>query len=55
MNVLVWVAVAGLGGTGAIARFLLDAAVSSRAGRGFPFGTLAVNASGAFILGCSSA
>ncbi len=51
MSVAVWVAVAGLGGTGAIARFLLDAAVSSRAGRGFPYGTLAVNASGAFVLG----
>lgn len=51
MSVLVWIAVAGLGGTGAIARFLLDAAVSSRAGRGFPFGTFAVNLSGTFILG----
>jgi CrcB protein len=39
------------GGVGAIARFLLDGAVSSAAGRGFPLGTLAVNLSGAFVLG----
>jgi fluoride exporter len=43
---------AGLvGGLGAIARFLLDGAVVRRAGRAFPFGTLAVNLSGAFVLG----
>ena len=40
-----------LGGAGAIARFLLDGAVSARAGREFPYGTLAVNLSGAFALG----
>jgi CrcB protein len=40
-----------IGGAGAIARFLLDGAVSARLGRDFPFGTLAVNLSGAFVLG----
>ena len=40
-----------LGGAGAVARFLLDGAVSARAGRIFPWGTLAVNLSGAFALG----
>jgi CrcB protein len=40
-----------LGGAGAVARFLLDGAVSARAGRAFPWGTLAVNLSGAFLLG----
>jgi CrcB protein len=40
-----------LGGLGAIARFLLDGAVSARRGRAFPYGTLAVNLSGAFVLG----
>ena len=40
-----------VGGAGAIARFLLDGAVSARLGRDFPFGTLAVNLSGAFVLG----
>ena len=43
--------VALLGGAGAVARFLLDAAVGARAGRAFPWGTLAVNLSGAFLLG----
>jgi CrcB protein len=40
-----------LGGAGAIARFWLDSGVSSRTSRGFPWGTLAVNLSGAFALG----
>jgi fluoride exporter len=44
-------ALAILGGIGAIARFLLDGAVASRLGRAFPFGTLAVNLTGAFALG----
>ena len=44
-------AIAFLGGLGAMARFLLDGAVASRVGRSFPFGTLAVNLTGAFALG----
>lgn len=40
-----------LGGAGAVGRFLLDGAVARRAGRAFPYGTLAVNLSGAFVLG----
>jgi CrcB protein len=40
-----------VGGSGAIARFLLDGAVASRIGREFPYGTLCVNVLGAFILG----
>ena len=39
-----------LGGIGAVGRFLVDGAVSARVGR-FPFGTLVVNLSGAFLLG----
>jgi CrcB protein len=51
MSALVLVGVAVLGGAGAVARFLLDGAVSARTGRLFPWGTLAVNLSGAFLLG----
>ena len=40
-----------LGGVGAVGRFLLDGAVASRAASAFPWGTLAVNLSGAFVLG----
>ena len=46
-----------LGGAGALARYLVDAAVTGRArrspsdGRPFPLGILAVNLSGAFVLG----
>ena len=40
-----------LGGCGALARFLLDGAIAARRGGPFPFGTLAVNLSGAFVLG----
>ena len=48
---IVWLGVAVLGGAGAVARFVLDGAVSQRTGSGFPWGTLAVNLSGAFVLG----
>lgn len=42
----------GVGGfAGAIARYLVDGFVSERTGGSFPFGTLVVNASGAFALG----
>jgi len=51
MSGWVWVAVAAVGGGAAIGRFLLDTSVSERVGRDFPFGTFAVNISGALILG----
>lgn len=51
MNATAWLEVALLGGAAAIARFLLDAAVSERATGAFPAGTLAVNLSGALALG----
>jgi CrcB protein len=45
---IVLLGVALLGGAGAVARFLLDGAVPFS---GFPFGTMAVNLTGAFLLG----
>jgi CrcB protein len=51
VTAVVWLGVAALGGAGACARFLVDAAVSSRTGRARPYGTLAVNLMGAFVLG----
>lgn len=51
MSAPVWTAVAILGSLGAIARFLLDRLVSSHSSISFPLGTLAINASGAFMLG----
>jgi fluoride exporter len=46
-----WLAVAALGGAAALARFLLDSAVAERVAGPFPAGTLAVNLSGAVLLG----
>jgi CrcB protein len=51
----VLLAIGLLGGLGAIARFGLDGAVAARLGRQLPFGTLAVNLSGAFALGLLTA
>ena len=51
MSPLVWLGVGVLGGVGALARFLLDGFVAERARGGFPWGTFAVNVSGALVLG----
>ncbi|WP_233209319.1 fluoride efflux transporter CrcB [Mycobacterium sp. ENV421] len=40
-----------IGGLGSVARFMVDRAVARRAARSFPFGTLAVNVTGAVLLG----
>jgi fluoride exporter len=48
---LVWLGVLVAGGFGAVLRFLVDGAVARRAARSFPFGTLAVNITGAALLG----
>jgi CrcB protein len=51
MTLLVVMAVGLAGGIGAMARFLLDGAVSSRVASPFPLGTFVVNVSGALLLG----
>ena len=51
MTIGVWIGVAVLGGVGAVLRFSVDWLVSLRAGFRFPYGILAVNVSGAFLLG----
>ncbi|OBJ66279.1 fluoride efflux transporter CrcB [Mycobacterium asiaticum] len=50
-TVLVWLGVMVIGGVGSVARFLVDRSVARRVGRGFPFGTLTVNITGAALLG----
>jgi CrcB protein len=50
-TVLVWAGVMVIGGIGSVARFLVDRAVTRRLARPFPVGTLAVNISGAALLG----
>lgn len=40
-----------LGGTGAIARFLLDGLISGRLSTDFPLGTLVINLTGTLVLG----
>ena len=51
MTLWAWVALALVGGAGAVARFLIDGAVSAGRKAEFPLGTLLVNLSGAFALG----
>jgi fluoride exporter len=56
MTAAAWVAVAALGGAMAVARFMVDSTVATRfsarrLGESFPIGTLAVNLSGAVVLG----
>ena len=51
MSLLVALAVCLVGGAGALARLLLDGAVSRGVGGSFPYGTLLVNLVGAFALG----
>jgi CrcB protein len=48
---MIWLGVIVAGGVGAVLRFLVDGAVGRRMANSFPFGTLAVNVSGATLLG----
>jgi len=47
----VWAAVVLIGGAGSVIRFLVDGVVASATRRDFPLGTMAVNLSGAVVLG----
>jgi CrcB protein len=47
--IAIWVALAG--GLGAVARFVVDGLVRTRASAAFPVGTVIVNVSGSFTLG----
>jgi len=51
MSAAGWVAVGFVGGAAAVARFLIDVAVSSRAEHPFPLGILAINLAGTLALG----
>jgi CrcB protein len=56
VSIVLWTAVVLIGGAGSVLRFLADGAVGASvdqhsAGWDFPLGTLAVNVSGAVILG----
>jgi len=51
VTVLLWAGMLGVGGFGAVSRFMVDRAVSRRTKGPFPFGTLVVNISGAMLLG----
>ncbi len=46
-----WLAIAGGGALGAVARFWVSGAAYGWLGRGFPFGTLAVNLAGSLAMG----
>jgi fluoride exporter len=50
-TVLVWTGVTLIGGLGSVLRFLVDRTVTRRLARPFPVGTLAVNITGAALLG----
>lgn len=51
MSPITWTGVVVLGGAGSVLRFVVDHAIGARLGRSFPYGTLAVNLSGALVLG----
>jgi len=46
-----WAAIAGGGAIGALMRYWVSSAVYGWLGRGFPWGTLAVNVLGSFLMG----
>lgn len=51
MSAGVWIAVAAVAGTGAVARFTLDSVIDKATKGDFPLGTLVINVLGSFLLG----
>jgi CrcB protein len=51
MSAATWLAVALLGGAGAVGRYTLESSISERFRGGFPLGTFVVNISGSCVLG----
>lgn len=51
MTVWLWIGTGLAGGTGAVCRWLVELLVTGRFGRRFPWGTTAVNITGAAMLG----
>jgi CrcB protein len=51
MSPLAWLGFLLAAAAGAVTRFLVDEAVSQRAGGVFPWGTLVINVTGCFVLG----
>lgn len=49
MMIYLWIAAGGA--LGSVARFALAAGITHRVGEGFPWGTLAVNVIGCFVIG----
>ena len=54
-NLLTVIGVACAGAVGALARYLVDGAVTERTGGTFPWGTMVVNFTAAFLLGLAFA
>lgn len=51
MSPLAWLGFLLAAAAGAVTRFLVDEALSQRAGGAFPWGTLVINVTGCFLLG----
>jgi CrcB protein len=54
VSIGLWIGVAVIGGLGAVARLLIEQGVRRQLAMAFPIGTVAVNVTGAFLLGVVS-